>query len=185
MKRYLRRLVANNNALIACFALAWALAVVAGFEGWRALQGHDAAGELREAIASAIVGEPSLDRNLSAAPANLKAPSYLLFQRSGPDEARAARAGSVDFAGLVDGMGTVVVIDHGDGLASVYNHLSETTLVEGQSVAAGQVVGKAGPAAGLGPFVVWFEAALEDGNVTAPATILGGASPEEVIFGKK
>ena len=40
--------------------------------------------------------------------------------------------------------GGLVVIDHGDGLFSLYGHLSETTVHEGWHVEAGQVIGALG-----------------------------------------
>jgi len=41
-------------------------------------------------------------------------------------------------------MGGYIVIDHGDGLFSLYGHLSETCIHEGWYVEAGQVIGELG-----------------------------------------
>jgi len=40
--------------------------------------------------------------------------------------------------------GAMIVIDHGDGIFSLYGHLSETTVHEGWHVEAGQVIGALG-----------------------------------------
>ena len=40
--------------------------------------------------------------------------------------------------------GNSVFVDHGDGLISMYFHLSRIEVEEGQSVSRGQVVGKVG-----------------------------------------
>lgn len=56
----------------------------------------------------------------------------------------AADAGVVAYAGVMSGYGNVVVVDHGGGLATTYNHLSAF------SVASGQQVGRGAPIANIG-----------------------------------
>ena len=59
-------------------------------------------------------------------------------------EVRTTAAGRVSFAGQMGGYGNMVEIDHGNGLASRYAHLSRIEVVEGDSVAKGSVVGQVG-----------------------------------------
>jgi murein DD-endopeptidase MepM/ murein hydrolase activator NlpD len=56
---------------------------------------------------------------------------------------RAAASGSVIFAGSMGGYGQLVVIDHGNGLATAYAHLS-SIWIGGGSVSQGQGVGAVG-----------------------------------------
>lgn len=64
------------------------------------------------------------------------------------DEVVAAAAGRVVVAGPAPagygGYGTVVIIDHGDGLTSISAHLSGTLVKAGQEVEPGQRVGSIG-----------------------------------------
>jgi murein DD-endopeptidase MepM/ murein hydrolase activator NlpD len=52
--------------------------------------------------------------------------------------------GEVAFVGVMSGYGNVVVVDHGGGMATTYNHLSSFQVSTGQSVERGQVVGAVG-----------------------------------------
>ncbi|GIM92758.1 M23 family metallopeptidase [Paractinoplanes toevensis] len=56
----------------------------------------------------------------------------------------AAGAGVVVRAGVAQGYGNAVLIDHGDGWLTHYGHLSLITVVAGQRVAAGQQIGNEG-----------------------------------------
>lgn len=56
----------------------------------------------------------------------------------------AADAGVVAYVGAMSGYGNVIVIDHGGGLATTYNHLSAF------SVGSGQQVGRGSPIANVG-----------------------------------
>lgn len=56
----------------------------------------------------------------------------------------AAAAGKVIFAGNKNGYGNVVEIQHGNGLKTLYAHLSSFSVKAGQNVSAGQIIAKAG-----------------------------------------
>jgi murein DD-endopeptidase MepM/ murein hydrolase activator NlpD len=56
----------------------------------------------------------------------------------------AAAAGSVIYAGWMDGYGNLVVIDHGNGLATAYGHQSSIAVGNGSGVRQGQVIGYVG-----------------------------------------
>jgi murein DD-endopeptidase MepM/ murein hydrolase activator NlpD len=57
---------------------------------------------------------------------------------------RAAAAGTVIHAGWLGGYGNLVVLDHGDGLATAYAHASAILVGVGQSVAQGETVSLVG-----------------------------------------
>lgn len=57
---------------------------------------------------------------------------------------KASRSGLVSFAGWNDSYGYMVKIDHGQGYTALYAHLSDYTVVPGQEVALGQVIGYMG-----------------------------------------
>ena len=59
-------------------------------------------------------------------------------------EIHAAAAGRVVHAGLAGGYGIMVEIDHGNGLATRYAHMSEALVEEGQQVDKGAVLGRLG-----------------------------------------
>ncbi|MBT8764059.1 M23 family metallopeptidase [Desulfohalobiaceae bacterium Ax17] len=56
----------------------------------------------------------------------------------------AANNGKVVFAGFLGIYGQVVIIDHGLGLQSLYAHLSQIDVQEGESVRKGQIIGRTG-----------------------------------------
>jgi murein DD-endopeptidase MepM/ murein hydrolase activator NlpD len=57
---------------------------------------------------------------------------------------RAAAAGLVRFAGRMRGYGLVVMIEHGDGLSTLYAHLSAISVMAGRRVKAGEGIGYTG-----------------------------------------
>ncbi len=57
---------------------------------------------------------------------------------------RASRGGQVITAGWVGGYGNCVIIDHGDGVATRYGHLSEVTVSVGQYVDQGEQIALSG-----------------------------------------
>lgn len=56
----------------------------------------------------------------------------------------AADDGTVAYVGAMSGYGNVVVVDHGGGLSTTYNHLSGYNVSSGQSVGRGSQVGSVG-----------------------------------------
>lgn len=56
----------------------------------------------------------------------------------------AAAAGTVKFSGWNGGYGNCVIIDHGGGRSTLYAHMSSIAVSNGQSVSAGQSVGRVG-----------------------------------------
>jgi murein DD-endopeptidase MepM/ murein hydrolase activator NlpD len=56
----------------------------------------------------------------------------------------ATKQGEVIFAGVQSGYGNVVILDHGEGLTTVYGHMSQIAVDDGQSVRQGQVIGAVG-----------------------------------------
>ncbi|WP_329106056.1 M23 family metallopeptidase [Micromonospora sp. NBC_01699] len=59
-------------------------------------------------------------------------------------EFRAVHAGRVTFSGWRGGYGNSVVVDHGNGIQTLYGHASTLRVTEGQSVSAGDVLGLVG-----------------------------------------
>ena len=56
----------------------------------------------------------------------------------------AAKAGEVIYAGWLNGYGNTVVVDHGDGIATLYGHQSRIGSTEGQQLNQGDVLGFVG-----------------------------------------
>ncbi|MFN8223941.1 MAG: peptidoglycan DD-metalloendopeptidase family protein [Gaiellales bacterium] len=56
----------------------------------------------------------------------------------------AAAAGTVIYAGWMDGYGYLVAIDHGGGLSTAYGHNSSLTVSVGQTVTSGQTIAASG-----------------------------------------
>ena len=56
----------------------------------------------------------------------------------------AAKAGEVIYAGWLGGYGNTVLLDHGDGLATLYGHQSRIAVIEGQALNQGEVLGFVG-----------------------------------------
>lgn len=60
------------------------------------------------------------------------------------DKIVAANAGTVIFAGVKGGYGNAVIIDHGGKIATLYGHNSKLLVKEGDKVAKGEQIAKAG-----------------------------------------
>lgn len=59
-------------------------------------------------------------------------------------DVRCAAAGTVIFAGQKGGYGNCVIVSHGNGLATLYGHLSQLLVVANDKVKVGQVIAKSG-----------------------------------------
>jgi murein DD-endopeptidase MepM/ murein hydrolase activator NlpD len=66
------------------------------------------------------------------------------FRGDSGDPVRATAAGTVTHAGWQGGYGKLIEIDHGNGLATRYGHLSEIDVHVGQTIRNGQIVGRLG-----------------------------------------
>ncbi|MEH1897475.1 MAG: peptidoglycan DD-metalloendopeptidase family protein [Nostoc sp.] len=66
------------------------------------------------------------------------------FAASYGSKIRAADSGRVIFAGWYGGYGRAVIIDHGNGMTTLYGHTSELYVTEGQAVERGQAIGAVG-----------------------------------------
>ncbi len=66
------------------------------------------------------------------------------FQAETGQDVKATGAGKITIAGPVTGYGNMVEIDHGRGITTRYGHMSRIIVKEGDTVAAGDVIGRAG-----------------------------------------
>ena len=57
---------------------------------------------------------------------------------------RACESGKVTTAGWISGYGKCVIIDHGNGMITLYAHMSKIHAMKGQQVFRGQVIGEVG-----------------------------------------
>jgi murein DD-endopeptidase MepM/ murein hydrolase activator NlpD len=80
----------------------------------------------------------------------------------------AAGAGRVVFSGKAGGYGTSVVVEHQDGTRTRYAHLSATLVEKGDTVAAGEPVGRAGHSGRATGTHLHFEVIGRDGKRMEP-----------------
>jgi murein DD-endopeptidase MepM/ murein hydrolase activator NlpD len=66
------------------------------------------------------------------------------FDASEGTPIHAAESGTVVSAGWMGGYGNATIIDHGNGLATLYAHQSAILVSGGQHVTRGQVIGRVG-----------------------------------------
>ena len=88
-------------------------------------------------------------------------------------EVRAMADGRVRFAGTMRGFGTVVWIDHGGAVVSVYAHLSALRVQTGQVVDGRQVIGLSGATGDVTSPHLHFEV-WRWGREVDPVPLLGG-----------
>src|SRR5580693_2389775 len=103
------------------------------------------------------------------------------FRGTFGEPAHATAAGTVTSAGWSGGYGQMVEVDHGNGLATRYGHMSEIDVKVGQSIRVGQVVGRLGSTGrSTGPHVhyetrVNGEAVNPDKFLKAGNVLFGGS----------
>ena len=84
---------------------------------------------------------------------------------------RAVFDGAVIYAAWLHGYGLTAILDHGEGLLSVYAHAAVLIVEEGERVHRGQSLGRVGETGSLrGPYL-YFEL-RQDGRPIDPATWL-------------
>ena len=87
---------------------------------------------------------------------------------------RATAAGRVVFAGTAGGYGTMVEVDHGNGITTRYAHMGGVAVTEGQAVARGSILGVVGATGrATGPHL-HYEVRV-DGEPVDPTRFLAGA----------
>ena len=70
----------------------------------------------------------------------------------------AIEGGTVAYAGNeVKGYGNLVLVKHADGWISAYAHLDDVTVKPGDTIAAGQILGKVGNSGGVNEPQLHFE----------------------------
>jgi len=79
---------------------------------------------------------------------------------------RAVHAGTVSYADPFTGLGTLVIVDHGDDNHSLYGYLGDLAVQLGQRVEAGGPIGRVG-ASPAGPPALYFEMRI-DGRLADP-----------------
>jgi len=73
------------------------------------------------------------------------------------DEVRVVHDGQVVYADWYKGYGKLIIVDHGEGLYSLYGHLSQLEVSGGDRVSRGQVIGLAGDTGSLKGSKLYFE----------------------------
>lgn len=81
----------------------------------------------------------------------------LTFAPSPALEARAIAGGVVVFCDTIDGLGLVVVVDHGRGWMSVYANLARSDATPMMPVAAGEAIGAVGAGSAMGADGLYLE----------------------------
>ncbi len=81
--------------------------------------------------------------------------------------------GAVRFAGTMTDYGLVVWLDHGDAILTIYAHLSEIRVVEGQAVTKDEALGLSGESGNASGPHLHFEIRGR-GHQVDPVALLGG-----------
>ncbi|WP_232823815.1 MULTISPECIES: peptidoglycan DD-metalloendopeptidase family protein [Salinicola] len=85
---------------------------------------------------------------------------------------KAVHAGRVVFANWMRGFGNLLILDHGDGILTLYAHLQQIDVDPGQQVANGQTVGAVGNTGGQSRPALYFEV-RQNGNPINPGNWIG------------
>ncbi|MEA4972857.1 MAG: peptidoglycan DD-metalloendopeptidase family protein [Candidatus Metalachnospira sp.] len=88
----------------------------------------------------------------------------------------AAEAGTVIYAGLMNGYGNTVMINHGNGLVTLYGHNSSLTVSKGDVVSRGEQIAKVGSTGNSTGNHCHFEVRANGGHVN-PEAYLGVPNP--------
>ncbi len=88
-------------------------------------------------------------------------------------EIRAVADARVRFAGTMSGFGSVVWLDHGGSILTVYAHLSRIDVQEGETVRRGRVIGLSGATGDVTAPHLHFEV-WRWGREVDPVPLLGG-----------
>ncbi|MBU0552378.1 M23 family metallopeptidase [Myxococcota bacterium] len=144
---------------------------------------------LQPAVITALSARPSMTEGAQAA-ASLRAPTrgrvtqtFGLNRHGARHEGldiaapegqpiHAARAGVVRFAGARGAQGQAVIVDHGEGLTTLYAHASRLLVAPGARVAEGQAIARVGSTGQSTGAHLHFEA-RRDGQALNPAHLLG------------
>ena len=87
-------------------------------------------------------------------------------------EVRAASAGLAEYTGNAKrGYGNLVILDHGDGVTTLYGHLATIRVQSGETVAAGAVIGTIGRSGNATTHHLHFELRV-DGEAVDPVPYL-------------
>jgi murein DD-endopeptidase MepM/ murein hydrolase activator NlpD len=87
------------------------------------------------------------------------------------EEILAVARGVVAFSGSKRGYGNVVIIDHGNGISTLYAHLFYACVRKGESIGAGEILGRAGKRGNATGTHLHFEV-RRDGSPIDPAPYL-------------
>jgi murein DD-endopeptidase MepM/ murein hydrolase activator NlpD len=77
----------------------------------------------------------------------------------------AANRGKVVFAGNLGIYGQCIIIDHGLGLQTIYGHLSQISVKQGDNVESGQIIGSTGASGMAGGDHLHFEMTISGQSV--------------------
>ena len=87
-------------------------------------------------------------------------------------EVRAASPGFASFAGnRMRGYGSAVILDHGEGITTLYGHLATIRVQSGETVPAGAVIGTVGRSGNATAYHLHFELRV-DGEAVDPVPYL-------------
>lgn len=86
---------------------------------------------------------------------------------------RAMASGVVAFAGTMNGYGRVIILDHGQGVRTLYGHLSEIRVSAGEEIAGRPVIALSGSTGNTTGEHLHFEV-VRRGRAEDPVPLLGG-----------
>ena len=81
----------------------------------------------------------------------------LLIEAPEGTEVDAVHQGQVAFTGWMRGLGTILIVDHGNGFMSLYAHLNTVSRQTGDKIGAGTSIGQVGSTGGRTDPALYFE----------------------------